>query len=64
MRHVIYSVAKSAAPAGKIVYLDTWYDLAFHYFIIACEAIAGISQLLTVCFTVKFIICPPLPQRA
>jgi len=33
MRHVIYSVAKSTAPAGKIVYLDTWYDLAFHYFI-------------------------------
>ena len=53
VHHVIYSIANSATPAGRIVYLDTWYDLAFRYSIIGCAALAGISLLLTVCFTVK-----------
>ena len=49
VHHVVYSVANSATPAGKVVHLDTWYDQAFRWSIVGSAALCAVCFLLSIC---------------
>ncbi len=53
LHHVIYSIANSATPAGRIVHLNTWYDLAFRYAIWGCGCLTAVCLALSIIFSVK-----------